>query len=76
MLPCEYSTSSNLFCDSNMTDHWSNIIIRVKFETLWELPKRDTKWTNAVGKMVLTDSHDIRLPQLSIRRKRSIYKVQ
>ena len=28
-----------------------------KFEILWELPKcdTDTKWANAVGRMVLTD---------------------
>ena len=40
----------------NIKDHWSqisitNIIIMKRFETSLELPKYDTKWNNAVGKM-------------------------
>ena len=36
-----------------------------KYEALWKLPKcdKDTKWANAVEKMVLTDLPGTGLPQ-------------
>ena len=45
---------------SNIKDHSSQVnitnILTIKmFEILLELSKRDTKWVNAVGKMVLID---------------------
>jgi len=49
---------------SLITDH-QNKYNNEKFEIFWELPKsdKDTKWANAVGKMVPMDLPNIKLPQ-------------
>jgi len=59
-------SESQSFCN-NIKNHWpqitiANKIIMKKFDILWELSKmwhRDTKWANAIGKMVLIGLVDV-----------------